>query len=86
MQEFNFEIQYVKSKENVVADTLSHKPFLNAVSLVKYTILDEIKGGYKDDVFYSIHFESLSKEARFQEEIDKFSAYALDVDILYYKS
>ena len=34
-------------------------------------MLDNIKMFYGNDVFFTIHFESLSKESRFQEEIDK---------------
>ena len=64
MQESNFEIQYVKGKKNMIADSLSCRPFSNAISLVKDTILDKIKGCYKDDVCFSIPFESLSKESR----------------------
>ena len=37
-------------------------------------------------MFFSTRFESLSKESRTQEEIDKFFAYALDANFLYYKS
>ena len=54
MQEFNFEIQYVKGKKNVLADSLSCRPFSKAVSLMKDTMLDNIKGFYKDDAFFSI--------------------------------
>ena len=75
MQKFNFKIPYVKDKENVVADSLSRRPFSNAVSLVKDTILDKIKRWYRADVLFFISFESLSKEARTEEEIDKFAAY-----------
>ena len=56
------------------------------MSLVKDTILDKINRCYKDDVFFFIPFESLSNEARIQEKIDRYSAYALDTDILYHKS
>ena len=86
MQEFNFEIQYVKGKKNVVAYSLSRRSFSNAVPLVKDITLDKIKGYYMDDVFFSIHFESLSKKSRTQEEIDKLSTYALDSHTLFYKS
>lgn len=37
-------------------------------------------------MFFSIYFKCLSKEARIQEEINKFYACALDADILYHKS
>ena len=80
MQVFNFEIQYVKDKEYVVVFLFHEGHF------IEDTKLYQIKGCYKDDVFFSILFESLSKEARIQEEIDKYYAYALDADILYYKS
>ena len=56
MQEFNFEIQYMKDKENVVIHSLSRRPFPNAVFLVKDTIVDKIKRFYKDDMLFSIHF------------------------------
>ena len=37
-------------------------------------------------MFFSISFKSLSKEDGTREEIDKFYAYTLNADILYYKS
>lgn len=61
MQEFNFEIQYVKDKENVVVDYLSRRQFLNAMYIVKDTIFDQIKGCYKDDVFFSIFLELVER-------------------------
>ena len=62
MQVFNFEIQYVKGKENSLVDSLSRRPFINAMSLVKDTLFDNIKGFYRDDALISIFFESLSRE------------------------
>lgn len=70
MKEFTFEIRYVKGKKNVVTDSLSRRPFFNVMSLVKDTMLDNIKEFYKKDVFFFILFESLSKESKVQEEID----------------
>ena len=86
MQEFNLQIQYVKDKDNTLADSLSHRPFLIVVFLVKWTMIDTIKGFYGDDVFSSTLFESLSKDFKTQKEIYKFSTYVLDADILHYKS
>ena len=55
-----------------MVDFLSRRSFLNVVSLVKDTIFYKIKGFYKDDVFSSITFKSLSKKSKDQKIIDKF--------------
>lgn len=56
------------------------------MSLVKDTMLDNIKGLYRDDTFFSNPFESLSKKSRFQEKTNNFLACVLDAGNLYYKS
>ena len=53
-----------RANKNVVAKFLSRQPFLNTKSLVKNTILDNIKEFYRNDVFFTILFESLLKESR----------------------
>jgi hypothetical protein len=86
MQKFNFAIQYIKNKENVVAIFFSPRPFINAMSLLKESIFDTIEEFYKENVYFSIPFESLTKKSRIQLKVDKFFAYIFDVDILYHKS
>lgn len=71
MQKINFKIQCVKRVDYVLADSLSHRPFVNAVDLLKNIILNSIKPFYTEDVFFSTHFASLLKETRTQEAIDK---------------
>jgi hypothetical protein len=72
LQEYDFDIEYVKGKENVVADALSRRPLANAISCIRNSLIDEIKIHYVDDEFFKLSFESLSKEARTGNEIEKF--------------
>lgn len=68
----------------MLVNSLSRGPFVNVVSLVRDIMLKNIKPFCRDDMLFSILFESLSKEFRKQEEIDKYLAYVLDAQILYY--
>ena len=61
MQKFNFEIQYIKGKKNVLANLLLRRSSLNVVSLVKETMFENIKRFKSDDVFIFIIFGRMSK-------------------------
>jgi hypothetical protein len=86
LQEFDFDIEYIKNKENVVVDALSKRPLANAISCIKNSLIDEIKVHYVNDDVLRIPYEFLSKEARTSEEIEKFKSYGLKDPVLYYNS
>lgn len=52
----------------------------------KDTMLDNIKQLNRGDMFFSMPFESLSKESKTKHEIDNFFVYVLDTWIWYYTS
>jgi len=49
MQQYDFDIEYIKGKENVVANALSRRPMSNAISYIKSCLIDEIKMHYISD-------------------------------------
>ena len=84
MQKFDFDIEYVEGKENVVVVALSRRLLANAISGIRNLLLDEIKGHYTTDDFFKLSFEILSKDAKTVEEIGKFKSFEVEDEILYY--
>ena len=52
LQEFDFDIEYIKAKENLVADILSRRLFANAIICIKNILMGEIKWHYVIDDFF----------------------------------
>jgi hypothetical protein len=80
-----------------VADALSRRPLANAISCIRNSLIDEIKVHYVNVHYVKVHYvkvhdvlrvpyESLGKEARTSEEIEKFKSYELKNHVLYYNS
>lgn len=56
---FHFQIVHVEGKKNVVADALSRKPQVSAVSISYHNELDEMKEQYVEDQDFSKIYEQL---------------------------
>ena len=53
LSEYDFEIKYIEGKENKVGDALSRRPFVNAITLVRFDLAGNIKSELEHDVFYA---------------------------------
>ena len=56
---FHFQIVHVDGKKNVVADALSRKPQLSAISIVFHDALDEMKDQYAQDEEFGKIYDQL---------------------------
>ncbi|MCO5582340.1 hypothetical protein L7F22_036234 [Adiantum nelumboides] len=61
---FHFQIVHVEGKKNVVADALSHKPLVFAVSISYHNELEEMKGKYAEDEHFARIYEQMVNEQR----------------------
>jgi hypothetical protein len=49
LQEFDFDIKYIKAKEYVVVDALSKQPLAKEISCIRNSLIDEVKVHYVND-------------------------------------
>lgn len=86
LQQFDFDIEYVKCKENVVVDSLSKRPMANAILCIRNSLIDEIKAHYVNDDIFKFLVESLSKDFIIVEEIKTFKFYKLKDGMLHFSA
>ncbi|MCO5605677.1 hypothetical protein L7F22_059860 [Adiantum nelumboides] len=85
LQEYDFDIKYRPGKDNVVADGLSHKSFLNAISIPNNPILDMIKEASQKDPEYQELIARIQNAREAKETSRPAKEYSLQGDFLYYE-
>ncbi|MCO5547665.1 hypothetical protein L7F22_001116 [Adiantum nelumboides] len=78
---FHFQIVHVEGKKNVVADALSRKPQISAVSIPYHHELDDMKEQYVKKAYYYIHKNGLKSKlmaAAVRNKQDLFSILGVD--------
>jgi hypothetical protein len=86
LQQSNFgsTMHYTKGKEIFLTNAFSHWLLANAISMVSNTVIENIQNYYVQDEWFKEYYESLQKNGRTHEEIQKYMAYILNNDKLYY--
>ncbi|MCO5585579.1 hypothetical protein L7F22_039514 [Adiantum nelumboides] len=85
LQEYNFNIMCRPRKDNVVADGLSRKSFLNDISIPNNPILDKIKEASLNDPDYQDLIARIQNAGETKEFSRPAKEYFLQGDFLYYE-
>ncbi|MCO5559081.1 hypothetical protein L7F22_012673 [Adiantum nelumboides] len=85
LQEYDFDIKYRLGKDNVVANGLSGKSFLNAISIPNNPILDKIKEASINDPEYQDLIRRIQNSREAKETSRPTKEYSLQGDFLYYE-
>ncbi|MCO5574384.1 hypothetical protein L7F22_028168 [Adiantum nelumboides] len=85
LQEYDFDIKYRPGKDNVVADGLSRKSFLNAISIPNNPILDKIKEASVNDPEYQDLIARIQNSGETKGTSKPAKEYSLQGDFLYYE-
>jgi hypothetical protein len=84
LQEYDFEIEYLPGRDNVVADALSRRAYASAISVVRSNLRDLIIEAIPTDVFFGEAYRTLSGDL-VGEEIEKYDKYKIEDGMLFYE-
>ena len=85
LQEYDFDIVYIPGKENVIADALSRKSFIGAISIPSNPILDLVKDSIPLDPEYQQMVDNVKSGGQTEAQRNLILNYATDGDCLYYR-
>ena len=85
LHEYDFEIKFRPGKENIVADALSRKSFLSAVSMPNNPIIDKVKELAPIDANYSRIVHLLCQGNLSDKGKNQVKDYTLHDDCLFFK-
>jgi hypothetical protein len=63
-QEFSFDIQCVKGKENVVVHVLFKRKWTNAISIINNGFINKLKGKYVTNFSFNAPFYALTQREK----------------------
>ena len=84
LQEYDFEIAYIPGKDNVVADALSRREFVDAITVVHSHLADKVREALRRDKYFGSIIEELSNEHVDSNPKLHLEKYRLHDGLLYY--
>ena len=85
LHEYDFDIIYRPGKENVVADSLSQKSFVGAISIPDNPIIQKVKDLILPDFEYQQVFRLVQEGGSSEKEKEFIQNYQIGNDCLYYR-
>jgi hypothetical protein len=84
LQEYDFEIEYLPCRDNVVADALSRRAYASTISVVRSNLRDLIIEALPTDAFFGEAYKALSGELA-KEVMEKYGKYKMEDGMLFYE-
>ena len=85
LHEYDFSIEYQPGKENVVADALSRKSTLSAISILQSSITDVVRQASVNDSFYNLIASTISILDKSEKQLNIVKGFQIVDDLLYFK-
>jgi len=82
MHEYDCNIEYLSSRDNVVVDALSHREYFLAISVVSCPLIDLIGVELASNEYFRDPFQVLSNEP-FDGEFKRYENYCIENMILF---
>ena len=85
LHEYDFQIQYQAGKDNIVADALSRKSILSAITSLQTSIMDSVRQASQQDPFFTRVTSLIPIQSKSDKQLRIVEGFHLVEGLLYYK-